>query len=165
MTRRAKVWLKRIAIAFGSLLVLLAAFVSFVIFVPPPTCETKLGGNWILSEPHSLVIDSGAPPKFLKRVHGRERVTVANQPYSLVYIGNDCLVFAEHVPELHRVHVNSRYAIKAACGDRPPIMVDYKPDFVWQRELEPDPVRISDKKITWAEIRQHAERGESFVQP
>ena len=165
MTHRKKVWLKRIAIAFGSLLVLLAALVALAGYLLSQPRETKLGGNWILSEPHSLVIDSGAPPKFLKRVHGRERVTVANQPYSLVYIGNDCLVFAEHVPELHRVHVNSRYAIKAACGDRPPIMVDYKPDFVWQRELEPDPARINGKEIPWAEIRQHAERGESFVQP
>jgi hypothetical protein len=162
---RTRLWLKRIAIAIGSLLVLLAAVVALLIHGLSRPRETKLGGSWILSEAQSPVIDSGSPPSFLKRVHGRERVTVAYRPYSMVYIGDDCILFAEAVPELNRAHPNNKLALKAACGDRPPIVVDYSPDFVWRSQLEPDPVRIKDKQIPWAEIRQHAERGESFVQP
>lgn len=163
-THPTRVWLKRIAIAVGSLLVLLAALLALLIHGLSQPRETKLGGNWIMSEPQSLVIDSGPRPRFLQRVRGRERVTVTDKPSSVVYIGDDCILFVEWVAELQHAQPNEHYAIKAACADRQPIVVGHSPDYVTRDALEPDTVRINGKKIPWAEIRQHAERGESLVE-
>ncbi len=158
LTQRTKVWLKRTAIGLGSLLVLLAALLALLIHAISQPIKTKLGGNWILSRTQSLVIDSGSPPSFLQRVRGRERVTVAERPSSIVYLGDDCVLFT--VWALHEV----RYQVKAACGDRRPIVVADTKDYLGRDDLQPDPARVNGKKIPWADIRQHAERGESFVQ-
>jgi hypothetical protein len=163
---RKRIWLKRIAIAGGLLLALLVALVALAIYEISKPIETKLGGNWILSEPRGLMGEPNFLPNYLQRVHGRERVTVAKSTSSTVYIGDDCVLFAVLVVEEPDLpNSKSRYEIKAACGDRKPITVAYADEFVWKHELEPDPARINGKEIPWAEIRKHAQRGESLVQP
>lgn len=81
MTRRTFIWLKRIAIAAASLIVLLAALVALFIYGMSKPQERKVGGNWILSEPRSLVIEPNHTSTYLRRVHGRRRVTIAELPY------------------------------------------------------------------------------------
>ncbi len=73
---------------------LLAALLTLVNYELSKPNETELGGHWILSRPRYLMGEPGLLPSYLQRVHGRERVTVAEQPFSPVYIGDDCVLFA-----------------------------------------------------------------------
>ena len=160
-TGRKWIWLRRIAIAAGVLLVLLGAFVAFVLYEMSRPRETKLGGAWIISEPQAFIIEAGVRPRSLQRANGRKRVTVAKQPFSPEYIGDDCVLFA--VFRLTRAdlqHPEYQDEVKAACGDQQPITVGYLP--VLGEDLHHEPIRINGREITWAEIREYARRGQSF---
>jgi hypothetical protein len=158
---RKWIWLRRIAITTGILLVLVVAFVALVLYEISRPRETKLGGAWIISEPQSVIIESGIKPRFLERVHGHKRVTIARQPSSPQYIGDDCVLFAVLVlTRADLQHPEYRYEVKAACGDQQPITVARLADF--PGELHQDPIRINRREISWAEIKEYARRGQSF---
>lgn len=142
-------WAKVVAIILGVLAVLVCAAVALFLRGPDPT-EQQLGGGWVMLRENSWVIDSGTRPRHLQRVHGRSRTTVAEQPFPYSYLGDDCLLFV------------TEHDVKAACGDRPPILVARSKTFVEWEEVQSDPIRVDGKTISWADIKQHATQGRSF---
>ena len=151
---RTRIWLRRMAIAAGLLLVLLVGLVAFVAYQLSKPIEKAVGGNWIVSEPPHLLIESGYHPRSLQRVHGSRRVTVANNSGYPVYIGDDCVLFS---PLLEQPS-----SIKAACGDRQPITLGYWDNRGW---FGTDPVRLDGKELSWAEIRRQARLAGSLGPP
>ena len=144
-------WAKALLFIAGVLVLLFAAVVALYLRGPDPT-DTKLGGAWELRQLNSWIIDSGRIPRFLQRVHGRTRTNVAEQPYPYRYLGDDCVVYAawEHGDVVY-----------AACGDRPPIRVGRVPAATTP-QLDSDPIRLNGTSFSWADLKQHAQRGENF---
>ena len=135
------------------LLVTLAAAAYWLFFVPHFT-DQKLGGAWELRQAQSLTIGSGHPPYFLQRVHGRERATVAQDPFPYRYLGDDCMLFTSWG--------HGEFQVQAACGDRPPILVTRVERAVSLQDVERDPATLNDKPYSWADLKQHALRGQAF---
>lgn len=152
MPRWAKVLVTVVAGLLAVLLVLAAA--GWWLLTHPSLNTEKLGGAWELRKPNSLTIGSGNPPDFLERVHGKTRTTVAERPRPYRYLGDDCMLFT--------VWSQGEYEVRAACGDRPPIVVARPPNGVDARDLEHDPVTLGGKQYSWADLKQHATLGQSF---
>jgi len=149
-------WAKILLMVIGGLcaLALALAGIAFAIYVhgPDPKDE-KLGGAWEIRQLGSWVIDSGTPAKFLQRVHGKTRTNVAQRPFPYRYLGDDCVVY---------VVFESGLKLRAACGDRPPILIAESKEAVPWDQVQTDPIRINDAAYSWADIKQHALRGEPF---
>ena len=135
------------------LLVVLAGGAYWLLFTAHFTDE-KLGGDWELSKPNSLTIGSGSPPDYLQRVHGKTRTTIAVRPRPFRYLGDDCMLFT--------VWIHGDYEVRAACGDRPPILVTRVESAVSSQDLERDPATINGIAYSWADIKQHALAGRPY---
>ena len=152
MPRWARILLIVVAIVVG-LLALLAGAGWWALSHPGAVTE-KLGGDWELSKPNSLTIGSGSPPDYLQRVHGKTRITIAVRPRPFRYIGDDCMLFT--------VWIHGDYEVRAACGDRPPILVTRVERSVSSQDLERDPATINGIAYSWADIKQHALLGQPY---
>jgi hypothetical protein len=143
-------WVKLLLKVVGVLVVLVVALlgVGYWMLTHPGIYSEKLGGAWELRKPQSLTIGSGNPPDFLERVHGKTRITVAERPYPYRYLGDDCMLFT--------VWSRGEYEVRAACGDRQPIVVARPPNGMDARDLEHDPATIDDKPYPWADLKRHA---------
>lgn len=133
-------------------LVMLAGIIWYVLSYTPS--GKKLGGAWEMRQTQSLTIGSGHLPWYLERVHGRERTKVATDPFPYSYLGDDCVLFT--------TWGHGEYEVRAACGDRPPVLVTRVEKSVNWDDVQHDPVLINGTKYSWAEVKQHALRGEPF---
>ena len=152
MRRWAKVLLK--AVGVPAVLVVALGAVGWWLLTHPSLRTRKLGGAWELRMPNSPTIGSGMPPDFLERVHGKVRTTVAERPYPYRYLGDDCMLFT--------VWSHGEYEVRAACGDRPSILVTLVQRSVSAQDLEHDPATLNGAAYSWADIKQHAIAGQPF---
>lgn len=141
-----------VAVGIVGLLVMLAGMVWWVLSYTPS--GERLGGAWELRKTQSLTIGSGHLPSYLERVHGRERITLAKDPFPYRYLGDDCVLFT--------TWLHGEYEVHAACGDRPPITVARVDKSVNWDDVQHDPAILNGTKYPWSDIKQHALRGEGF---
>ena len=135
-------------------LMLMLAGAAYWLFFIPHFTDQKLGGAWELRQAQSLTIGSGHPPYFLQRVHERSRITVARDPFPYRYLGDDCMLFTSWG--------HGDFQVQAACGDRPPILVTRVEGAVNSQDLERDPATINGVSYPWADLKQHALRGQNY---
>ena len=143
----------QVLLSFVGVLVALAGALVYIYLRGPDPTDRKLGGAWEVRQLNSWIIDSGRIPRFLQRVHGRQRTNVAEQPFPYQYLGDDCVVFAVWD------HGND---VRAACGDRSPVRVHFSTDQLYGAEFQSDPIRLKGATYSWSDIKQHAQRGEDF---
>lgn len=153
-------WIKIAGVVIACIVVLLMVAVAALYFFlrSASTRVEKLGGNWYIERTQPLMGESSLGNHWrLQRAHGQVRTTIAHEPFPYRYLEEDCVVYAVLAGGVSRVF--------AACGDRPPILVVTTKEDMHGHELQEDPIGVNGRKFAWSEIKEHAQRGESFPQP
>jgi len=124
----------------------------------------RLGGHWSTHTTGSFIIEAGAgPPVRLEHRSGLRRTVVAENPFPAVYIGDDCVLFTQSVGWSDFSNSGSSQPLKelrAACGKQHSIPVARFRDRLDRAEMLADPLTVGGKRLSRADIKAHAVRGE-----
>ena len=122
-------------------------------------CVTRekepLGGKWYIVWERSQIPESGGthPHLYRKGIPFGRRVEENTWRYR--YLGDDCVLYVAQNPD--------RGELKAACGDRPPVVIanrmdDYMEGNIRDGGLSGDPIVINGRPLSVESIKSRATR-------
>lgn len=125
-------------------------------------CVTRekepLGGKWYVVWERSQIPESGGTHPHLYRKGTFVGRRVEENTWRYRYLGDDCVLYVARNPD--------RGVLKAACGDRPPVVIakqmdDYVQGNIRDGGLSGDPIAINGVPVSVQEIKARAQAGHS----